>query len=421
MNCFHSLKRLGFGLLVSIALLQAESVFGQAQCYSLNWHQLSISAPPARQGHAMACDSARRRTVLYGGINTNGFTNPTDIFGDTWEYTGAAWEQKFPAHSPPPLVWHTLTYDAGRGVTVLFGGRNWSFEYNDVWEWNGIDWTQVSVGGSLPDARETHGMTYDSARGVHVLFGGFKAVTSQAVGDTWEYNGAARQWTFRSLGGPSARAEMSLAFDASRNYTVLYGGYDPVPSDPAARYLRDTWTWDGNAGVWTWHDARINPGNLAFYSMAYDSDRGAVLVHCGTFVDSRGQVKVRDSWEWGGTDWHYKTAEYGFYCCPRQQAAMVYESGRQQMLLFGGDGFDPAGTWVLEPIWKASGVIYVDWRNLGPQDGSSIFPARTVSLGVAFATTCNTISIYTGDYPEGFQTINKRVRLDARNGPARIH
>jgi hypothetical protein len=40
---------------------------------------------------------------------------------------------------------------------------------------------------------------------------------------------------------------------------------------------------------------------------------------------------------------------------------------------------------------------------------------------VAFATTCNTISIYAGDYPEGSQTINKRVRLDARNGSARIH
>jgi Galactose oxidase, central domain len=369
----------------------------------------------------MAYDSFRHRTVLYGGANTNGLINPSDVFGDTWEYTGAGWEQKFPAHSPPQLLWHTLTYDAARGVTVLFGGRNYSFEYNDVWEWNGVDWTQVTVSGGPPGAREAHGMSYDSDRGVHVLFGGYQASSGETLRDTWEYNGTTRQWTLRSLSGPSARSEMSLVFDAGRNYTVLFGGYDASITDPAARYLRDTWTWDGNAGIWTWHDARINPGNLAFYSMAYDSDRGAVLLHCGTFVDSRGQVKVRESWEWGGIDWHYKTSEYGFYCCPRQQAAMVYESGRGQMLLFGGDGADPAGTWVLAQIWKPSATIYVDWRNLGPQDGSSTFPWRSVAVGVAVAGNCSTISIYAGDYPEGPQTFSKRVRLEARNGGAYIH
>ena len=67
---------------------------------------------------------------------------------------------------------HALAYDSKRGVTVLFGG--WSdnrlVHPPATWEWDGQTWTLRATSG--PSARVSHTMAYDSARGVTVLFGG---------------------------------------------------------------------------------------------------------------------------------------------------------------------------------------------------------------------------------------------------------
>src|SRR5262249_46533077 len=49
------------------------------------WQELAVgTGPPARCSHGLACDSARRRVVLFGGITTN-----SSLFGDTWEWDGS--------------------------------------------------------------------------------------------------------------------------------------------------------------------------------------------------------------------------------------------------------------------------------------------------------------------------------------------
>src|SRR5262245_10460881 len=61
---------------------------------------------------------------------------------------------------------HAMAYDSVRGVTVLFGGID-----AETWEWNGSSWSFRSITG--PSWRGAHAMAFDSARGVTVLFGGY--------------------------------------------------------------------------------------------------------------------------------------------------------------------------------------------------------------------------------------------------------
>jgi len=86
-----------------------------------------------------------------------------------------------------------MTYDSGRGVTVLFGGDAGYTVYDDTWEWDGTNWTQRSP-ANKPTMRQDQALAYDSGRGVTVLFGGHEPYT--VLDDTWEYAlCAANCWT----------------------------------------------------------------------------------------------------------------------------------------------------------------------------------------------------------------------------------
>ena len=72
-----------------------------------------------------------------------------------------------------------MTFDSARGRTVLYGGSGAGIG-SDVWEWDGTSWTLVPTPG--PPARADSAMAYDSTRGKIVLFGGGPTT----LADTWE-------------------------------------------------------------------------------------------------------------------------------------------------------------------------------------------------------------------------------------------
>src|SRR5207245_336457 len=104
-----------------------------------------------------------------------------------------------------------------RGVTVLYGGQDFSLAYmNDTWEWDGVNWAQVSTGNPL--AYFGPSLAYDSNRGVTVLFGG----PGVLVNDVWEWNGANWTHVVPSV-RPPARYTPAMAYDSARQTTVLFG------------------------------------------------------------------------------------------------------------------------------------------------------------------------------------------------------
>ena len=110
-----------------------------------NWVYRVAAGPSPRNGVAMAFDSQRGVTVLFGGSN-----QPT-TFQDTWEWDGVVWTQRTPATHPPSAG--RFVYDSQRGVCVLVNSSG-------TWEWNGTDWAQRTTTGMLP-----HGLAYDPLRG----------------------------------------------------------------------------------------------------------------------------------------------------------------------------------------------------------------------------------------------------------------
>jgi hypothetical protein len=251
------------------------------------WTTSAAVGPSARQGHAMAYDSARQVTVLFGGQSNSGETNP---LGDTWEFNGTAWTQRATT-GPSPRFFHSMAYDPTRHVTVLFGGTSDTGgfpSFTDTWEWNGTTWTQRAVSGA--PARADAPLVYDPVRHVMVVFGG--SGTFGTLGDTWEYNGSgAGSWTQRATSGPSPRTGHCMAYDALRGVTVLFGGYDGIGT-----FNSETWEWNGAAAAWTPRPVSGPPARTSA-GMVYDSVRNVSVLFGGTTTDNINPLN--DTWYLG--------------------------------------------------------------------------------------------------------------------------
>jgi hypothetical protein len=413
------------------------------------WRELTLLVTPGpRVDHAMAYDSRRSITVLFGGKELEAISSSPGYqewshwsdtaLGDTWEFDGQIWWRHSPAHSPPAVYGHTMTFDEARGVVVLFGGKNgWRAGHrfiSDIWEWDGRDWTQVATVDPVPAGRVDHGMVYDSQRSVHVLFGGMASEGGywEITGETWEYDGAARTWTRRAGSGPAPRSQMGLAFDSAWNRTILFGGRPDTGDD---FQYGDTWIWNGVAGTWTRHWGQDAPARLRM-GLVYHGGLQSTMVVGGIveYIDEYLAVRsVRtawqpDTWGWEGLDWvAWPSANF---CCLASPRAIVYESGRRQLLVFdtlegiASEGepppprtsvFSAVGNQPLPPI------LHVDpARVVEPQDGTFDHPFRAVRQAVDRATRGTVISIASGVYVEGPITFATAGRVGTSGGPVTL-
>lgn len=194
--------------------------------------------PPARDGASTAYDSARGKTVLFGGRHC---ANSTCCDGDTWEWDGSTWVQ-VATIGPSARYMASMAYDCVRRKTILFGGYGLSGPLGDTWEWDGRAWKQTATTG--PTARSGASMAFDAANGRALLFGG--AGMNGSVSDTWQWDGSG--WTQIATSGPRARAWASMVYDSARHSMVLFGGMGAVD------LLSDTWEF-GTGHLYTINDA----------------------------------------------------------------------------------------------------------------------------------------------------------------------
>jgi hypothetical protein len=165
----------------------------------------------------MAYDTVRGKVVLRGGGTFPGQT----IYGDTWEYDGANW-QEIAGAGPSARVAPAIAYDKARGHGLLFGGGTWGPYSGDTWTWNGAAWTQLQQdAGVSPSARQSARLVFDPTRSLLLLFGGDDG---SLLRDLWEWNGTA--WSKADDQGPTGRCCYAYAHDPSRRTIVLYDGPD---------------------------------------------------------------------------------------------------------------------------------------------------------------------------------------------------
>lgn len=93
------------------------------------WAELDVGGPSGRDA-PLVYDRARNHVLLFGGYRgTNGYCN------DTWQFDGEAWRQLNPSGAPSPRGLHAMAYDSLRRVTVLFGGELSGTEASgETWE-----------------------------------------------------------------------------------------------------------------------------------------------------------------------------------------------------------------------------------------------------------------------------------------------
>jgi hypothetical protein len=316
-----------------------------------SWAQVATTGPGQRSGHAMAFDSTRNVTVLYGGVDGGG-----NNLSETWEWDGTSWTQRIPTTGGEPsgCTGHAMVYDQNKAVTLLFGGHD-CFDAsinNETWTWDGTQWTNVDWNG--PNQRTGHAMSYDPSSGTTLLFGGYDPF-GNTYDDTWQWNGSGwNQVGWGSMFGPapSPRHGHAMAYDSTNGVTVLFGGIND-----STGIFGDTWYWNNGAQQWTQQTFKPGgPGARSGHAMVYDSLAGVTVLYGGF---DGGATYFGDTWtNW--TNWTQRATPIA--PTARSGHAMAYDSTNKVTLLFGGlGGYAP-----LADTWAWDGTSWTQVANTGP-------------------------------------------------------
>ncbi len=276
------------------------------------------NGPSARTGHAMVFDEQRGEVVLYGGLAEDG----SDRYEDTWIWNGEFWRLAA-TDGPGPRWSHEMAYDNRRGKVLLFG--NFDALPKDTWEWNGETWIKVfDDSHNLPSASSGHGMAFDPILQNVLLYGGFiRGYEGQEISKwTWEWTGTA--WNNLGYDWPDIGTGVLLI--QHRGEGVIYL-FDFSNSG-------EVWNWDGA----NWQSrSTLSPGivpvPLQRYEGIYDPSRDRIVL-VGRSVDAETYSPPVETWEWDGTEW---SQPEGIRPDPRNNMEIVYDSIRQEIVLFGGN------------------------------------------------------------------------------------
>lgn len=265
----------------------------------LAWKRvLTQNAPSPRRAHAMAFDSDRGITVLFGG-----YEQSSGRLSDTWEYDGTNW-RRVVTPTVPPANWQlAMAYDPLRQVIVAFGGFLYGPTSAQTWEYDGSDWRMRSLPLS-PAARKGHAMTWCPTRGAVVMYGGATQGSIHGdLADTWQYDGVT--WTLlQSVSAPGARGGHELV-TLNTGDLLAFGGRVGT----GGSFLDDTWRF--RDGVWERLFSPTNPAARDLFVMAYDSARDRVVLYTGRI--SNYDI-ASDMWELGSPECGNGVVDPGEQC-----------------------------------------------------------------------------------------------------------
>jgi hypothetical protein len=203
-------------------------------------------------------------------------------------------------------------------------------------------WQQIQPTVS-PSLRRAGAMAFDATANRLILYGGVSPTPAEILGQTWSYNG---QWSLLNpAGGSLPRWGHQLVRDTALNRLITFGGRSPTISGLA----NDTYAWTGSA--WTQVPTPTAPSPRFRYGLAYDSSRNRVVLFGG-----RGLTEVySDTWEFDGVAWTERTT--ATVPPPREDMLLAYDAGLARTVLFGG--YDPDTDTLLGDTWEFDGE---DWQ-----------------------------------------------------------
>jgi hypothetical protein len=287
------------------------------------WQQAQPSASPSVRAEVAMTSFPGIGVLLFGG--SPAFGSP---FADTWRYNGSTWTQLAPTASPTGRARAGIVYDNFRGVAVMYGGGNTSFfggpSIDQTWEFDGTTWSQITT-TSTPGGLSLMGLAFDSTRNRTVLYGGVpNSRFPIAANGTWEYDGF--NWTqVTTAQSPGPLERPAMCYHAGMGRTILFGGIDPQTGG-----TNTTWSYDGT----NWAALPVTgtvPSARTGARMVYDSTRLRAVLYGG--ADPMTGNQFNDTWEFDGAVW----TQIATGLTPsRMGAGMAIDATRRKTVLFGG-------------------------------------------------------------------------------------
>jgi N-acetylneuraminic acid mutarotase len=276
------------------------------------WTQMNpASSPTACVDPGMAYDAESDRVILFGGAES-------DWYDETWayDYNTDAWAQMHPAVHPCMRWGPVMAYDSESDRVILFGGLTGDYydpyDLDDTWayDYNTDTWTQMTPPSS-PRARCFHAMAYDAESDRVILFGGevWRGGFGQ-LDDTWAYDYNTDSWEESNPPNhPCARAALSMAYDASSDRSIIFGG-----GRGAQGTLDDTWAYDHKTQTWSEVACDEHPGTRVSYGLAWDGESEQVILFGGnptgdydtlddTWAFGPAGFRAPDDWLWPYWNW----------------------------------------------------------------------------------------------------------------------
>jgi outer membrane protein assembly factor BamB len=280
-----------------------------------------VDSPSARTNASMSYDAGAGDVLLFGGMGPAGVA-----LNDTWTFSAGKWTQVSTSQAPSPRAGATLTY-LGNGASLLFGGYrigpHGTVELGDTWLYEGGAWTNLSPSLSLsPGPRDSARSAGGGVAGTALLFGG--RFGPAVLGDTWMF--AAGAWTAVTTPGPEPRYAGGLVYNPTSGAWLLTGGIGA-----SGHALGSTWLF--SSGNWTNVSATAGtgPGARSNFVAAFYGPGAYSLVFGGS--KANGQL-ANDSWKFANGAWTSLSRE--FPGPGRYLASSAYDAVDNEVVLFGG-------------------------------------------------------------------------------------
>lgn len=307
------------------------------------WGQIQTVNPPTeRSDPLLFYDLFNTRTLMFGGNVTNEF----------WSLSGGAWTQLTPAVLPGARRYQAISTDTLTGEVWMYGGQDTSSSnaLDETWLWNGSAWQLLAPANSA-GGHAFHGMAYDMARGVSVVFGGRRNLfnPNQVLSETWEF--ASGTWTQRfPVTSPPALLDPAVSYHPALGQVMLFGG-----EDANGQGSDRTWLFDGTD--WTEiNTTGVRPSPRTQARLVPILSRNIAVLFGGR--DAVTFDILNDTWEHDGTSWRQVTNVYGGIYPPRSNFGVAHDLVRDRIVAFGGKTANQAlrnDTWEYGAQWQPYG------------------------------------------------------------------
>lgn len=339
------LKRLVPKIVLSAAVVS--STMGQT------WTKIipaSPSVPAPRTGATAVYDPVGKRMLLFGG------RDGTVYFNDVWafDFNSRMWSPVGTTGSlqPSPRSNHIAIYDSARQRMIVWSGQTTGGVFADarVWELDlfSLTWRVLAPAGAvLP--RYGSASIYNPHGDRLVIFGGFSNIGQSD--ETFSFDLIARTWirlipfTFT----PRPRSMHSAAYDPVNNRMIIYGGQ-------TFTYEDDLWAFSFLTSRWDSLRPPAVPAGRYLSSIVTTRDNQILL-----FGGRTAAGFVNDVWQYSiaRNKWTRHTVS-GPQPEPREGHTAIYRPEEDKMVIFGGSG---AGTY--NDLWEFTKPVTLVKERLG--------------------------------------------------------